>query len=115
MPRFLTVSCVLVAGAIALLALGSRRPAPAHAEAKTHTVVIEGMRFAPEALTVTSGDSVVWVNKDLFPHTATSEAGGFDSQQIAASESWRHTFEKQGDFSYVCTLHPTMKAAVKVE
>ena len=73
------------------------------------------MRFVPEALTVKSGDSVVWVNTDLFPHTATSESGGFDSQQIPASESWRHTFGKKGDFSYVCTLHPTMKAAIKVE
>ena len=115
MSRLVTVSCVLVAGAIALLAFESRRPAPAHTEGETHTVAIEGMQFVPRALTVKSGDSVVWVNKDLFPHTATSEAGGFDSQQIAASESWRHTFGKTGEFSYVCTLHPTMKATIEVK
>lgn len=115
MRRFLTLSCVLVAAAIAFVALTARRPAAAHAEAETHTVIIEGMKFVPETLTVKSGDSVVWANKDLFPHTATSEEGGFDSQQIAANESWRHTFGKKGEFPYVCTLHPTMKAAITVK
>jgi plastocyanin len=43
---------------------------------KTHTVVIEGTTFAPASLTIASGDSVVWLNKDPFPHTATSKAGG---------------------------------------
>ena len=55
-------------------------------ESKTHTVTIEGMRFQPERLTVARGDTVVWVNKDLVPHTATSEAGGFDSQDNSGGE-----------------------------
>jgi plastocyanin len=47
-------------------------------ERKTHTVTIEAMRFRPEHLTVASGDTIVWINKDLVPHTATSEPGRFD-------------------------------------
>ena len=31
--------------------------------------------FSARTLTVARGDTVVWVNKDLVPHTATSEAG----------------------------------------
>jgi len=81
----------------------------------THTVTIEGMRFQPETLTVAPGDSVVWVNKDLVPHTVTSEAGGFDSQIIQAEKSWRFTARKKGDFAYICTLHPTMKAILQVK
>jgi plastocyanin len=110
MNRTFKVGWLLAAG---FLAFSSGVPA-ATREAKTHTVTIEGMRFEPAALTIRSGDSVVWVNKDMFPHTATSKAGGFDSEQIAASASWRHTFTKKGEFSYVCTLHPTMTAALKV-
>jgi plastocyanin len=47
-------------------------------EPKTHTVTIEEMRFHPERLTVARGDTIVWVNRDLVPHTATSAAGRFD-------------------------------------
>lgn len=79
---------------------------------KTHTVTIEGMTFQPEVLTVASGDSVVWVNKDLVAHTATSsEAGIFDSKLIAPGKSWKLVVRKKGDVIYVCTYHPTMKAA----
>ena len=82
---------------------------------KTHTVVIEGTTFAPASLTIASGDSVVWLNKDPFPHTATSKAGGFDSQVIAAGESWKYVARKKGDFAYICTLHTTMKGVLRVK
>ena len=82
---------------------------------KTHTVTMENMRFQPESLTVAPGDTVVWVNKDLVPHTATSRAGEFDSQVIQAEKSWRFTVRKKGDFAYVCTLHPTMTATLRVK
>ena len=84
-------------------------------KAKTHTVTMENMRFQPESLTVTRGDTVVWVNKDLVPHTATSKAGGFDSQMIPAEKSWTFTVRKKGDFAYVCTFHPTMTAMLRVK
>jgi plastocyanin len=82
---------------------------------KTHTVTIEGMRFQPEVLTVAPGDTVVWVNKDLVPHTATSKAGGFDSKDIQADKSWRYTIQTTGEFAYTCTFHPTMKATLRVK
>ena len=83
--------------------------------AATHTVTIDGTTFSPESITVKAGDTVVWVNKDPFPHTATSQAGGFDSKEIAAGKSWRFKTTKAGVFPYTCTFHPTMKATVKVE
>jgi len=82
---------------------------------KTHTVTIEGMRFQPEMLTVERGDTIVWVNKDIVPHTATSTSGGFDSKDIQVDETWKFTIRKIGDFAYICTFHPTMKAILRVE
>ena len=82
-------------------------------KSKTHTVTIEGMRFQPEVLTVSPGDTVVWVNKDLVPHTATSKEGGFDSKDIQADKSWRYTIQTTGEFAYICTFHPTMKAMLR--
>jgi plastocyanin len=86
-----------------------------HRKAKTHTITIEGMRFQPEALTAARGDTIVWVNKDIVPHTATSKTGNFDSKDIQVNKSWQYTIQKKGDFAYICTFHPTMKAMLRVE
>ena len=84
------------------------------AKPKTHTVTMENMRFQPETLTVARGDTIVWINKDLVPHTATSKTGGFDSQLVQAEKSWRFTARKKGEFAYICTFHPTMTAMLRV-
>jgi plastocyanin len=106
-------AAILVSAAtvlVCVLGLGAdERPEP-----KTHTVTMENMSFQPERLTVTRGDTVVWVNKDLVPHTATSKAGEFDSQNIPVEKSWRFTAQKKGEFAYICTFHPTMSATLRV-
>jgi plastocyanin len=82
----------------------------------THTVTIEGMQFRPQTLTVAAGDTILWINKDLVAHTATSvTAGTFDSKLIGPDKSWKVTIRKKGDIGYVCTYHPTMKGTLRVE
>jgi plastocyanin len=95
-----------------LCSIGPGTAAPA-ATPTTHTVVMESVSFQPQVLTIRLGDSVVWLNKDPFPHTATS--GAFDSKVIAAEGSWRHTPKASGELPYVCLLHPTMKATLLVQ
>jgi len=63
---------------------------------------------------VKKGDAVTWVNKDPFPHTITS-AGKFDSRSVAAGAKWTYRANKPGEYQYICTLHPNMKGALKVE
>ena len=72
----------------------------------THTVTIDGSQFSPAKLTVNSGDTVEWVNKDILAHTATSTAGGFDSKVIQPGKSWKLVVKKKGDFAYLCSFHP---------
>ena len=81
---------------------------------QVHTVVIEGMRYQPQGLTVSPGDTVVWINRDMVPHTATSASGRFDSNEIAPGKSWTHTVRSTGEFDYICTYHPLMKAVLRV-
>jgi len=98
--------------ALGLLSCGTARssaPPPV-----THTVTMEDMQFTPADLTVRKGDTVVWVNKDLFPHTATA-SGAFDSKSIEAGASWQYLPEATGVFPYTCTFHPTMKGTLRVE
>jgi plastocyanin len=88
-------------------AIAAARPATA-----THTVTIENMAYTPRMLTIRRGDTIVWVNRDLFPHTVTGS--GFDSRSIAPSQTWAHVGTVTGRVDYRCTLHPTMTATVLV-
>jgi plastocyanin len=82
---------------------------------RTYVVVIEQMRFNPPALTVRRGDRVVWVNKDLFPHTASANSKAFDSNGIAPNASWSYVAGLPGNYPYLCSLHPSMHGALTVQ
>jgi plastocyanin len=106
----------LLLTAAGALFFGSATPTAASTpKPATHTVVIEGLQFNPQVLTVKAGDTVVWINHDPFPHTATAQGGMFDSRKIATGRSWKYTVRKVGVFPYACTLHPTMLATLRVE
>jgi plastocyanin len=85
----------------------------------THEVRISQLKFVPESLEIAEGDTVLWKNEDIFPHTATAEGTGkrkaFDSGNLAAGKSWSFTFRKKGRTPYLCTFHPTMKGAITVK
>jgi plastocyanin len=84
------------------------------AQAAEHLIAMDGVKFDPAAVTVQRGDSVVWTNKDPFPHTATAQ-GVFDSKEIAPGKSFKWTARKAGSYEYVCTLHPGMKGSITVK
>ena len=81
----------------------------------THTVVIAAMKFEPESLTVKRGDTILWINKDFFPHSATAQDRSFDSGDIGTNQSWKYVAKKDGTLPYICTLHPTMKGTLTIK
>ena len=99
--------------ATAPLPVRAARPAGGHA-GHSHTVVIEGMRFSPQTISVHRGDRITWINKDPFPYTVTAAGGKFDSRQIAAGGSWTYVARKAGEYDYACTLHVDMKGSFRV-
>ena len=84
-------------------------------QSKQHVVTIENMQFAPQKLTVRRGDRIVWMNKDLFPHTVTAVSKAFDSGAIQAQARWAYVANTPGEYAYVCTYHPTMQAVLIVD
>ncbi len=100
--------------ALASTAVVPSQPAWADAKPVTHTIVMHATAFAPLALTVQRGDTVIWVNKDPFPHTATAK-GAFDSKSIAAGAAWKYKARKAGEYKYLCTFHPNMVGTLRVE
>ncbi len=102
--RTTMASSVRIAVLSLLVACGSKARAPV-----THQVEIRAMQFVPAALTVAVGDTVVWTNRDVVPHTVTA-VGSFDSLMIEGGRQWEHVVTRAGETGYVCTYHPTMQA-----
>jgi plastocyanin len=80
-------------------------------QGRTHTIEIQGMEFHPPVLRVARGDTVVWINRDIVPHTATSTGKNnkWDTGQLAPGATGRYVPRRAGTARYSCTLHPTMK------
>ena len=103
-------------GAVAVAAAGGTGTMLAgRATPVTHTVTIDATSYTPVRLAVHVGDTVVWVNKDLIPHTATAKGGGFDSKALAAGASFRFTVKAKGASDYACVFHPTMTGRIEAE
>ena len=66
-------------------------------------------------MTLAPGDTVVWVNGDLVPHTATATDGTWDSGSIAPGGTWTLVVAASGDGGYTCTFHPTMIGRLEIE
>lgn len=98
---------------VALLAAIAAVPAVA-AGPRTHVVKIDKMKFGPIPQDVRVGDRILWVNQDMFRHTATSKQAGFDVD-LAASARGVSQVRKAGAFRIVCRYHPGMVATLKVK
>ncbi|HTI24531.1 MAG TPA: cupredoxin family copper-binding protein [Kutzneria sp.] len=90
--------------------------APAPAVAATQAVTMAHYAFAPAAITVHVGDTVTWTNQDQAPHdvTTTSAPVPLHSPTLSTGQSWTYTFSQPGTYSYICSIHPDMKAQVTV-
>jgi plastocyanin/uncharacterized membrane protein YozB (DUF420 family) len=62
--------------------------------------------FNPVEVVVPVGTTVVWVNQDGAPHTATADDGAlFKSDLLSKNQSFKFTFSQIGEFPYFCELH----------
>lgn len=113
---FGVAAALLVVGNVLLPAGCAANVAPGANE-----VVMHGIAFDPQEITINVGESVKWTNMDLVPHTATSGNPGdadfgsvFRSAQLAHGESFTHTFDQPGEYVYFCEVHPTIMRDAKV-
>jgi plastocyanin len=78
------------------------------------TVEIRKFAFEPKQITVAPGTKVIWINRDETPHQIKTGDGSFTSTAMDTNDQYERVFAKEGDFSYVCTLHPFMTGVVHV-
>ena len=79
-------------------------------------VIIKDFAFTPADLTISAGMAVRWTNEDSTTHTIKSDTSGeFDSGVIGTGTVFEHTFETKGEYTYHCSIHPSMKGKITVE
>ncbi len=102
--------------ALAALAVSTALATPTLISAAGNTVQVNIAKFAygPKDITVTPGTTVVWTNQDDTPHTVTGKDKSFASKGLDTGDKFEKTFSTEGDFTYMCTLHPYMTGTVHV-
>lgn len=99
-----------------VLAWGLAGAGPAEVRpATTHTVEIRDMEFHPAELRVSPGDTIVWINRDFVPHTATAPDSSWTSPPLGRDERWSMIAPDVDAGDYVCAFHPLMEARLIVE
>ncbi len=77
-------------------------------------VIVSDMSFAPEVLTVPAGSTVTWI----FDDGGLAHDVVFDDLDVASEllteDTFSHTFEEPGTYTYQCSPHPSMTGAIEV-
>jgi len=78
-----------------------------------HIIEIKNMKFVPSELTIHKGDTVIWINRDIFPHDITEiKNKTWSSATLLQGKSWYKVITKNED--YYCSLHVVMKGTIIV-
>lgn len=96
--------------------LGLGMHGPTSAQPRSRTVEITRFAFAPSDITVEPGTRVRWVNRDETPHTVTSAGtpAVLASPGLDLDDPYEFVFTTEGDYPYLCTVHPMMRGMVHV-
>lgn len=72
--------------------------------------------FRPKKVTIRAGESVTFVNADVFGHNVYSdtEGGRFDIGLQESGTQVPVTFDRPGTYKLLCRIHPKMRAIVEV-
>ena len=89
---------------------------PVQAQNAPTAVSIDNFTFTPQTVTVKTGTTVTWTNKDDIPHGIAWMKNAFTrSKALDTDDSYSLTFTTPGTYAYFCYLHPHMTGTIVVE
>lgn len=98
---------------LTLFAVSLLSSPPAAAASRTHVITMGSMKFGAAPTDLRTGDRVMWVNKDIFRHTATAKDRSFDVDLPPGARKMI-VLTKAGEIAVVCRYHPGMRIALRV-
>lgn len=79
-------------------------------------IEIKDFKFNPLTITVKSGDTITWINRDEEPHTIVSVGKKFEkSSALDTDQQYSITAGAPGTYEYFCSVHPKMTGTIVVE
>ena len=82
---------------------------------KQNTIEIKDFAFNPQNITVKSGQTITWINRDEEPHTVVSVEKQFKkSSALDTDQSFTITAGTPGTYTYFCSVHPKMTGTIVV-
>jgi plastocyanin len=78
-------------------------------------VEVKDFAFSPGTLKVKVGTKVTWKFDDSTAHTVKADDGSFHSSGLSGGKTYSFTFSKAGQYSYICSIHPSMKGEIDVQ
>lgn len=113
-PRTL-VGAAAVALSFSAAIGGTVLPSPRTAAAAGPVQIqMKNFAFDPPTITISAGQTLVWTNDDVVPHTSTANAKAWDSRHVDPGHSFKVTLTKPGMYDYGCSIHPFMHAKIVV-
>ena len=109
------VECTMLLTVLGLTGVALAQAGGATPANVTHVIDIRQLRFQPAVLTVSPGDTVVWINRDIVPHTLSALDAEWESEGLMTDGSWRRLVTGKGSVEYYCTYHPTMRGTIVLE
>ncbi len=83
------------------------------AHAATIQITMENLVVTPAEASAKVGDTIEWINKDIFVHTATARNGDWDVT-MPPKKTVTLVLKKAGTLEYYCRFHPNMKATLVI-
>ncbi len=79
-----------------------------------YTVLISDMKFQPEQIEVSRGDTLIWKNNDIVAHDVTEFPDKkWTSSEIPPGGSWKMAVTQSSD--YYCSIHPEMEGKIVIK
>lgn len=105
MKRLSRNSAAFAIGVIAFCEI--LQPGSANGSPAVHKIAIEKMAFGPPPPGVHAGDTIEWINNDIFRHSVTAVDKTFDID-IEPNATARIVVRQPGRIQYICKYHPGM-------
>ena len=113
--RSIALLCAISFLNLSMVALAGEMKETDTTGSKQNRIEIKDFSFKPQTLTVKSGETVTWINRDEEPHTVVSVEKQFKkSSALDTDQEFTITAGAPGTYTYFCSVHPKMTGTIVV-
>lgn len=88
---------------------------PAAAAPHSYEIVLDKLKFVSVPANLHQGDAIIWVNRDILRHSATSTDHHSFDVDLPPGAKKKMVLTKTGTFPFICRYHPGMRGTLTVE